>query len=63
MTPREARLTAQRIGRSGREFSGDRLCLSAWVQSFAEWQEVQDTIGRDRAINAARLAARATERG
>lgn len=62
MTPREARTVAQRIGRSGREFAGDRLILSAWAQSFAEWQEIQDTIGRDRALNAARTAARATER-
>lgn len=63
MTPREARQTAQRIGRSGREFAGDRLILSAWAESFAEWAEVQEAIGRDRAINAARNAARATERG
>jgi hypothetical protein len=63
MTPREARTTAQRIGRSGREFAGDRLILSAWLQSFAEWSEITDTIGRDRALNAARTAARATERG
>lgn len=63
MAPREARQLAQRIGRSGREFAGDRLILSAWVQSFAEWAEVQDTIGRDSAIHAARVAARQTERG
>ena len=63
MTPREARQTAQRIGRSGREFAGDGLILSAWLQSFAEWNEIQEAIGRDRALNAARTAARATERG
>lgn len=62
MTPREARQLAQRIGRSGREFAGDRLILSAWLESFAEWPEVQEAIGRERAINAARNAARATER-
>lgn len=63
MTPREARTVAQRIGRSGREFAGDRLILSAWLESFAEWPEVVQSIGRERAINAARNAARATERG
>lgn len=65
MTATEARQLAQRIGRSGAEFAGDRLILSAWLESFAEWPAIVDSIGRDRATNAARTAARATvkERG
>ena len=63
MTPREARQLAQRIGRSGREFAGDRLILSAWLESFAEWPEIVAAVGKDKATNAARNAARATERG
>jgi len=61
----EARRTARRMGRSGAEFAGDRLILAAWLESFAEWPEVVETIGRDRATNAARYGARETkaERG